>query len=166
VNDISLRNLIAGPVLSFLVIGYPEKSAVDFSDPETRCRLSPSAIRVFTNIAEKWNLSECQVHSLLGGIASSTLHAWKSDPDKRVLDKNAMTRISLIIGIYKALHTYFGPVATDREIEGSSGEGPAKVRMGNPPPGMISTSALGLLSMTENSAAAHESSVGTNVRAF
>jgi hypothetical protein len=57
------------------------------------------------------DLSEIQARSLLGGIASSTLHAWKSTPDKRVLDKNAMTRISLIIGIYKALHTNFGPVA-------------------------------------------------------
>jgi hypothetical protein len=66
---------------------------------------------VFTNIAEKWNLSESQVRSLLGGIASSTLHAWRSNPDKRVLDKNAMSRISLIMGIDKALHTYFGPVA-------------------------------------------------------
>lgn len=102
---------MATHVLSAPVIGYPEKSAVDFSDPETRRRLSPSAIRVFTNIAEKWNLSESQIRSLLGGIASSTFHAWKSSPGKRVLDKNAMTRISLIIGIYKALHTYFGSVA-------------------------------------------------------
>src|ERR1035437_3535020 len=86
-------------------------SEVDFADPGIRRWLSPSAIRVFTNIAEKWNLSESQVRSLLGGIASSTLHAWKSNPVKRVLDKNAMTRISLIIGIYKALRTYFGPVA-------------------------------------------------------
>lgn len=34
-----------------------------------------------------------------------------SNPDKGVLDKNAMTRISLIMGIDKALHPYFGPVA-------------------------------------------------------
>lgn len=102
---------MAAHVLSAQVIGYPEKPAVDFADSETRRRLSPSALRVFANIAEKWKLSESQARSLLGGIASSTLHAWKSTPDKRVLDKNAMTRISLIIGIYKALHTYFGPVA-------------------------------------------------------
>lgn len=86
-------------------------SVVDFSNSGTRRQLSLSAIRVFINIAEKWNLSEIQARSLLGGIASSTLHAWKSNPDKRVLDKNAITRISLILGTYKALHTYFGPVA-------------------------------------------------------
>ncbi len=90
---------------------YTHQPAVNSSNSETRRRLSPSAIRVFTNIAEKWNLSEIQARSLLGGIASSTLQALKSNPDKRVLDKNAITRISLIIGIYKALDTYFGPAA-------------------------------------------------------
>ena len=104
---------MAAHVFSSPVAGYPDKSAVDFADPETRRRLSPSAIRVFAKIAEKWDLSESQVRSLLGGIASSTLHAWKSNPDKRVLDKNALTRISLVIGIYKMLHTYFGPVADE-----------------------------------------------------
>jgi hypothetical protein len=51
------------------------------------------------------------MRSLLGGIASSTLHAWKSNPNKRVLDQDAITRISLVVGVYKALHTYFGKVA-------------------------------------------------------
>lgn len=40
-------------VFSSSVIGYPERSAVNFADRETRRRLSPSAIRVFTNIADK-----------------------------------------------------------------------------------------------------------------
>lgn len=44
---------MAAHPLSSPVIGAPEKSAVDFSNLETRRRLSPSAIRVFTNIAEK-----------------------------------------------------------------------------------------------------------------
>jgi len=48
------------------------------------------------------------MRSLLGGIAASTLHAWKSGPDKRVLDQDTLTRISYVVGIYKGLHTYFG----------------------------------------------------------
>jgi hypothetical protein len=44
---------MAAHVLSAQVIGYPEKSPVDFADLETRRRLSPSALRVFANIAEK-----------------------------------------------------------------------------------------------------------------
>jgi len=52
------------------------------------------------------------MRSLLGGIAASTLHAWKSGPDKRVLDQDTLTRISYVVGIYKGLHTYFGAPAT------------------------------------------------------
>jgi hypothetical protein len=56
----------------------------DFTVLEIPLRLALSAIRVFTNIAEKWSLSESQVRSVLGGIASSALHAWKSDPEANV----------------------------------------------------------------------------------
>jgi hypothetical protein len=105
------RLIMATPALSSPVIGYPEKRPVDLSDVETRRKLSPSAIRVFENIAGKWGLSESQIRSLLGGIASSTWHTWKSNPDVRVLDRDTMTRISLVIGIYKALHTYFNALA-------------------------------------------------------
>ncbi|MGC9198728.1 MAG: antitoxin Xre-like helix-turn-helix domain-containing protein [Acidobacteriaceae bacterium] len=99
---------MAAHLLSTPVVGYPEKPAVDLSNAETRRRLSPAAIRGCIGIAEKWKLNENQIRSLLGGIASSTLHAWKSNPDKRVLDQDTLTRISLLGGIYQALHTYFG----------------------------------------------------------
>jgi hypothetical protein len=94
--------------LSSAVIGYPERQPVDFSNLETRRQLSPAAIRGFIEIAKKWKLNENQVRSLLGGIASSTLHSWKSNPNKPVLNQDTITRISLTGGIYKALNTYFG----------------------------------------------------------
>jgi len=93
---------------SILVLGHPERQSVDFSSPETRRQLSSAAIRGFIGIADKWALGESQIRSLLGGIASSTLHGWKANPNKRVLDQDTITRISLVVGIYKALHTYFG----------------------------------------------------------
>jgi hypothetical protein len=102
---------MAAPAFATSVIGYPETKPVDFSNQEIRRDLSPTAIRGFFNIADQWNLNESQLRSLLGGIASSTLHAWKSKPDGRVLDQDTMTRVSLVVGIYKALHAYFGSVA-------------------------------------------------------
>jgi hypothetical protein len=53
---------------------------------------------------------------LLGGIASSTFHAWKAEPAKQWLTQNTLLRISLVIGIYKALQIYFGPPWADRWI--------------------------------------------------
>jgi len=48
------------------------------------------------------------MRGLFGGIAPSTLHAWRRSPDKRVLGQDTITRISILVGICKALHTYFG----------------------------------------------------------
>src|ERR1700761_7173662 len=101
---------MGAPPLSISVVGYPERPAVDFSKVETRRQLSPAAIRGFIGITEKWKLNENQIRSLLGGIASSTLLAWKSNPGKRILDQDTLTRISLVGGIYNALHTYFGAI--------------------------------------------------------
>jgi hypothetical protein len=93
--------------------------APDLSNPAERARLSKSAIKAFVNIAEKWNLTEAQARGLLGGVASSTYHAWKTRPaGKRSsvlrLDQDTLTRISLVIGIYKALHIYFDDRWSDR----------------------------------------------------
>ena len=65
------------------VAGYSFDHAPDLADPAERARLSRSAIRVFLNIAEKWQLTEAQARGLLNGIASSTYHAWKREPAGR-----------------------------------------------------------------------------------
>jgi hypothetical protein len=96
------------------VIGYSFDTAPDLSDTAERRRLSESALRVFTNIAEKWNLTEAQARGLLGGVASSTFHAWKTRPKGKQLDQDTLTRISLTIGIYKALNIYFEKPMADR----------------------------------------------------
>lgn len=78
--------------------------------------MTPSAIKAFIKITSKWGLNEVQSRGLLGGIASSTFHAWKSDPSGKKLDQDTLMRISLVIGIYKALNIYFGQPWADRWI--------------------------------------------------
>jgi len=75
---------------------------------EPRRTLSATALRGFFNIARKWRLDDNQMRGLLGGITPSKLHARKRSPDKRVLGQDTITRVSLVVGIYKALHIYFG----------------------------------------------------------
>ncbi|MGH9440198.1 MAG: antitoxin Xre-like helix-turn-helix domain-containing protein, partial [Terriglobia bacterium] len=65
------------------VAGYSFDRAPDLTDAKVRERLSGSAIKAFINIAGKWKLTEAQARGLLGGIASSTFHAWKSEPKKQ-----------------------------------------------------------------------------------
>src|SRR5262245_14414805 len=86
--------------------GYKFDKAADLTSAAERERLSPTAIRAFVKICDKWGLTESQSRALLGGIASSTFHAWKAGPDGQKLSQDTLVRISLVVGIYKALHIY------------------------------------------------------------
>jgi hypothetical protein len=99
-----------------LIAGYSFDRSPDLTDPKVREQLSGSAIKAFIKTARKWALTEAQSRGLLGGIASSTFHAWKAEPKKQKLTQDALLRISLVIGIYKALHIYFGEEWADRWV--------------------------------------------------
>jgi hypothetical protein len=97
------------------IAGYEFDSGANLGNAAERAELSPAAIKAFLNLRRKWSLTEEQSRALLGGVASSTFHAWKSNP-KRTLDQDTLVRISLLIGIYKALNIYFGKPWADRWI--------------------------------------------------
>jgi len=108
--------LVAHNIAAPNVVGYPFDQAPNLASAEERSRLSPSALKAFVNIAAKWGLNEAQSRGLLGGVASSTFHAWKTNPRGKRLDQDSLTRISLVIGIYKALNIYFGKPWADRWV--------------------------------------------------
>jgi hypothetical protein len=95
------------------IAGYSFDRSPDLTDPKVRQRLSGTAIKAFLKIADTWELTEAQARGLLGGIASSTFHTWKTQPNKQKLTQDTLLRISLLIGIYKALHIYFGDELAD-----------------------------------------------------
>ena len=126
-----------------VVPGYVFERAADLADPAERERLTANAIKGFVNIADKWGLSEVQSRELLGGLASSTFHSWKSKPEGKKLGQDTLMRISLLIGIYKALHIYFGEQWADRwvtlENRGPlfAGQSPIDYMVRHGQPGMV-----------------------------
>lgn len=85
-------------------------------EPEERRRLSGPALRTFFNIAAAWELSVNEQRALLGWPASSTCHKYKSG-DHGTLSFDTLTRISLVIGIYKSLQVlYPEPAFSDRWV--------------------------------------------------
>jgi len=96
--------------------GASLRPSADLSSASDREELSPAAIREFRRITERWKLTEELALGLLGGVASSTYHGWRSNPKGKKLDQDTLTRISLVIGIYQALHAYFGDPWADRWI--------------------------------------------------
>src|SRR5438876_4448654 len=85
-------------------------------DPAVRRRLSAPALRTFFSIARVWELSTTDERALLGWPPSSTFHKYKSG-DVAALSFDTLTRISLVLGVYKALHLlYPEPVFADHWI--------------------------------------------------
>lgn len=88
---------------------------VDLNQREERERLSQSALKAFFKLAQAWQLRDEDARELLGGISSSAFYEWKKNPD-RVLEVDRITRISFLIGIYKALHILYGDKLADEWV--------------------------------------------------
>ena len=88
---------------------------VDLSSREERRRLSRSALAGFFRLAERWSLRDEDARTLLGGVSSSAYYEWKKNPD-RILDVDRITRISYLVGIYKALHILYGDRLADEWV--------------------------------------------------
>jgi hypothetical protein len=93
--------------------GYIPEAAADLSDPAIRRRLSPAAVKGFLGIVEKWNLRDPDARQLLGGMSTGSYYTLKKEPKNRVLDQDTLTRVSLLIGIFKALNILYSPRLAD-----------------------------------------------------
>lgn len=80
--------------------------AVDQHAPSVRRRLSGPAIRTFFNIAQAWQLGPDEQRGLLGWPATSTFYNYRAGA-VGTLSYDTLTRLSLILGIYKALHVLY-----------------------------------------------------------
>ena len=101
--------------LAYPATRYDPAPLVDLSARDERARLSRSALRAFFNIMDRWSVRDADARQLLGGIASSTFYDYKRQPD-RVLDQDILTRISYLVGIFKALHILHGEELADRWV--------------------------------------------------
>ncbi len=92
--------------------------AVQFQLAENtdRGQLSEAGIRTFLNIAEAWQLPVETQRTLLGSPSQSTYFKYKAG-QVGPLSIDVLTRISLILGIYKGLHIlYNDPALADHWV--------------------------------------------------
>jgi hypothetical protein len=107
---------------------YPEAAGFFDTAPEdreVRCAFqkaghryfeNASATQAFVNIVRKWELTAEQARGLLGAVDVPTYVAWQANPHGTSLDEEIMTRISLAIGIFKALNICFGEATADQWV--------------------------------------------------
>ncbi len=87
-------------------IGLDLRKLPDLTDPATRKRLSPAALEAFFKIVETWHLKNEDAMALLGGISNGRYFQLKRS-HKGVLTQDELTRVSFLIGIFKALNILF-----------------------------------------------------------
>jgi hypothetical protein len=72
------------------------------SDPDIRKKMSAPAMRTFFHLADRWKLSVEERRALLGWPSASTYHNYRNGI-VGTLSYDVLTRISLLIGMFKAL---------------------------------------------------------------
>lgn len=103
-----------------LAYSYPKSrfepaTLIDLNSRAERERLSRSALMGFFKLAASWQVRDDDARELLGGLSSSSYYDWKKNPD-RVLEVDRITRISYLLGIYKALHILYGDKLADEWV--------------------------------------------------
>jgi uncharacterized protein (DUF2384 family) len=91
---------------AFPNLGLDLKKLPDLGDSPTRARLSPPAIAAFFALVEKWDLRNEDAMALLGGASHGRYYELKRSR-KGLLSQDELTRISLLIGIFKVLNILF-----------------------------------------------------------
>lgn len=94
---------------------YPATPPPDLASRAERERLSAPALKAFFNLAARWNVRDEDARALLGGMTNGPYYELKRAPD-RVLDTDRLTRISYLIGIFKALHILHGDALADEWV--------------------------------------------------
>jgi hypothetical protein len=94
--------------LRALDLGLDLGKVPNLGDVSTRRRLDPTAIKAFFKIAEAWDLKNEDARALLGSVSSGKYFNLKKT-HKGALTQDELTRVSLLIGIFKSLNILFSP---------------------------------------------------------
>jgi hypothetical protein len=89
---------------------------VDLSSKAVQEKLSPAANRAFFSLTTHWKLRDEDARNLLGGISNGSFYQLKRSAAK-TLDQDKLTRISLLVGIFKALNILYSTGLADAWVQ-------------------------------------------------
>jgi hypothetical protein len=81
-----------------------------------RERLSAPALKAFFNIVAAWNVRDEDARALLGGVSNGPFYEMKKNP-ARTLDTDRLTRVSYLVGIFKALRILHSTPLADEWVQ-------------------------------------------------
>lgn len=92
--------------------GFPAEIIADLSHRENQERLSGPAVAAFFKLAAAWRLRDEAARRLLGGVSNGAFYQMKRE-HKKTLGQDKLTRISLLLGIFKALNILYSRELAD-----------------------------------------------------
>ena len=103
-------------VLSQPMAGFTADLPADLSNKQVQKRLSPAARKAFFKIAAAWEIRDEEAKQLLGGISNGAFYQMKAGEMKTPLDQDRLIRVSLLVGIFKALNILYSQKLADSWI--------------------------------------------------
>jgi hypothetical protein len=92
----------------------------DLSSRAVQEKLSPVAIRAFFRLTSHWKLRDEDARGLIGGISNGSFYQLKRSTAKsgaKGLDQDKLTRVSLLVGIFKALNILYSTKLADAWVQ-------------------------------------------------
>lgn len=99
-------------VLEYPATRYRADAPPDLAARGERERLSAPALKTFFRIMARWSVRDEDARALLGGVSNGPFYEMKRAP-ARLLDPDRLTRVSYLVGIYKALRILHGDAIAD-----------------------------------------------------
>jgi hypothetical protein len=98
------------------IAGVALERPADLSSKKIQKSLSPSALLGFFQLADLWKVRDGDARGLLGGISNGAFYNLKRRP-ARTLDQDKLTRVSLLVGIFKALNILYSKKLADAWVQ-------------------------------------------------
>ena len=96
--------------------GFGVDLSTNLADKHVQKRLSPTARKAFFKIISAWKIRDEEAKQLLGGISNGAFYQLKGGQSKTTLDQDRLVRISLLVGVFKALNTLYSQKLADAWI--------------------------------------------------
>jgi hypothetical protein len=102
---------------SYPATRYEPSPLVDLTSASARERLSPTALKAFFRMMDRWRVRVEDARALLGGVSNGPYYEMKREPARRVLDADRLLRVSYLVGIFKALNILHGRALADEWMQ-------------------------------------------------
>jgi Protein of unknown function (DUF2384) len=107
---------MTNPALRYPASRYRPEPPPDLAARGERERLSAPALKAFFNMMARWKVRDEDARALLGGVSNGPFYEMKRNPE-RVVDTDRLTRISYLIGVFKALHILHSQTLADQWVQ-------------------------------------------------